>query len=153
MSPFKIRYIRQRDKFSCFPIAVGNALKYYGYSFSYRKEQNILKEIFGTNKDEGGTPWASLKKLKTNDHFKVKKRMENIRFYDLDIHLIKGGTAILTTSRDGTGYHSFFVFHTNNKYYGVNIFSSTISELSPSFLLDRLRRYNHGILLEKSCSI
>lgn len=53
------RYISQRDKYNCGPIAVMNALKWAGENITY-DELEQFKVLCKCNRHTGGTEWAKL---------------------------------------------------------------------------------------------
>jgi len=53
-----VRYVRQRDRYSCAPVAFANALKWYGYRFSFKDHRKEFLELFDCSRI--GTPYPNI---------------------------------------------------------------------------------------------
>jgi hypothetical protein len=71
------RWIRQKDEYSCGPIAVANVLKWAGVPTSWKRSKRSLQKLCRTNKDLGTNEndmEAALRKLGAG-HITVQRRV------------------------------------------------------------------------------
>lgn len=106
-----MRFIRQRDQYSCGPIAILNALKWTGISITYRSHFKKIKTLCKTTMNWGTTPENITKVLLDySEHlnFEIK---ELVTLKSIDKHLKAGGALILEYwfNEDGI-YDGHYVF-------------------------------------------
>jgi hypothetical protein len=91
------RYVKQRDLYSCGPIAVANALKWAGKDISYKKHHKGFKRLCGAHNIKGVRPRNLEKALKVAGKglFSItpvcKPKLEEI-----DKHLSGNGCIVLS---------------------------------------------------------
>ena len=110
-----MRYVRQRDQYSCGPIAIMNALKWAGLSATYRTHFHKIRSLCKTTMSWGTTPknmTVTLEKYSKCLSFTTKSL---VTLKEIDKHLAAGGAVILEYwfLDDEMGYydgHYVFVF-------------------------------------------
>ncbi len=105
------RYVRQRNDYSCGPVALLNALKWAGRKGAYRKDIELLKAECGTTRK--GTPFANMVYAARfhRGYFSVTSK-RNVTIADINAHLRRGGAVILgsvSTILDPDAYHYFLI--------------------------------------------
>lgn len=136
-----IRYVKQKNKYTCGPVAIINIMKWCGYNTSYKKD--IKKIIKTTNTDVGGTYFyeiglalENVRNIKTLIRHKIniteiKKqlKMNNVVLIDFDWNCNKINKKIDNSSLR----HCSLVIGYNNetkKYKIVNHYKNeTISDV------------------------
>lgn len=130
IEPYKhYRFIKQRDTFSCGPVAMINLYKWAGFPFTY-KDVKPMQKVLGTGKPSGVTGLCG-----TFSHV-IEKELENCDLIDykryyygsspgaykkMEKHLDDGGCCIINVYWNNGGGHYFLVIaHTKNKYVTVN---------------------------------
>lgn len=121
-----MRYVKQKDKYACGPIAVLNALKWAGASAPYKKTFKRLKKL--TDCTIGGSDYDGI--VKAIKHYpKVFDFIENhfIEMSDIDYYIKEGASIILEyyykDLEVSDGYVGHFVFIAgkwDNYYLVVN---------------------------------
>lgn len=108
---------RQRNLFSCGPVAILNALKWAGRGATYDSHYGLLVRECKT--DVEGTHDKDLRKTLRKYGFKFKKTR---LLQDIKDHLEDGGAMILShLDSDGEWHYSFWYAHRFNRYHGANI--------------------------------
>lgn len=108
------RYIKQRDKYSCGPIALMNALKWAGATkISSYTMLPSWRNICRTKRIEGTSFTDLFRAAKTAKMFIpicVKKAKPRVKLADIDAHLRHGGAVILgSVSESLGGFHWFLI--------------------------------------------
>lgn len=90
----KIRYIRQRDRDSCGPVAVLNILKWLGCQISYKEYISTVKYLcLHESGVDGGTYTEGMRNaLKCLNIKHVRKKFKSLN--QIDNHLDKGGVVL-----------------------------------------------------------
>lgn len=105
------RYIRQKDNYSCGPVALLNALKWAGRTkgVSYA-ELPTWRNICRTDR-KAGTSFANLfHAARMLPLIEAKKAKPMVRLLDIDAHLAHGGAVILgSVSEPMGGFHWFLI--------------------------------------------
>lgn len=92
---YGVRFLRQRDQYSCGPIAILNALKWAGLQLTYKDNFKQIKKLCKTTASWGTTPeniTNVLSKYTEHLNFEIKAL---ITLKDIERHLKKGGAVIL----------------------------------------------------------
>ena len=93
-----VRYIKQRDTYSCGPVALINVLKWSGANKTY-KDMPRAQRMVKCSYKEGGTDSIDLHRaLKKQKSFNVQF-VSNVSIYDIDERLEDGGSVIMLESR------------------------------------------------------
>lgn len=146
-----MRYTRQRDRYSCGPVAIVNYLKWMGYPVSLNSVSNVLKKHSQCVPDRGTRPnnlSRTLRELGKIYGFEVKRITSSIgielrakaRKQSLKFLSTHGCSFIFHTHHYNYNYriwhgHYTFVPRITNKYmYTVNFYSK---ETSSKISLDR----------------
>lgn len=113
-----IQYInKQKNDFSCGPIALLNALKWRGEKRTYRNDYQSLVKLCNT--DKFGTYDSDLFNALKASGFKFKTTQLYSQVVD---HLKQGGSVILAHIDCSNDWHySFWYEYRFNKFYGANI--------------------------------
>ncbi|MFA5024119.1 MAG: C39 family peptidase [Patescibacteria group bacterium] len=109
-----IRYVKQRDEYSCGPIAILNAMKWLGKPVTY-KDLARLKDICCCRSPNGTWPKVIsvvLKILKIKYLYKAKPSIKEI-----DKHLDDGGSILLVHYYNITRGHYVLCIGKTEKYY------------------------------------
>lgn len=107
---YGVRFLRQKDQYSCGPVAVINALKWAGLPLTYKSDFKEIKTRCKTTADWGTTPHNISKVLSQYDElsFEIKQL---ITLKDIEEHLLSGGAVILEYwFKDETLYDGHYVF-------------------------------------------
>lgn len=119
-----MRFIRQRDQYSCGPIAIINALKWAGAYLTYKSDFKKIKNLCKTTISWGTTPENISKVLSVySEHinFEVKAL---ITLKIIDKHLKSGGSVILEYwfNEDGVydGHYVFIFRKDGHDFIAVN---------------------------------
>lgn len=109
-----IRYVRQKDDYSCGPVALINAIKWLGYNYPYKDNIFFIKKLCDCKKEEdwSGTHYydlsKALKKLKIKNKFN-----ENPKISEIIEHIENEGSLILRElykeNKEWCG-HYFFIY-------------------------------------------
>jgi len=112
------RYVKQRDKHSCGPVAILNALKWSGQDMSHRKHIQMLKLMTG-QKPRGGTSNTNLYRTlrvlggKLLGSLKIKPRIRPT-LQEMEAHLRNGGVVLLQyhwIDKNGSRFPQKWSFH------------------------------------------
>ena len=126
----KYRFIKQRDTFSCGPIAIINIYKWAGYLYSY-KEVKYISKLIGTCPPHfvvglTGT-WSTpidqhLKKSKLIKYNGYKHGFDINTLKNIDRHLDNNGCCLVNIywKKNGGGHYFVIVGHTKTKYAVIN---------------------------------
>ena len=124
-----IRYIKQRNKHTCGPIAVINILKWLGCKTTY-KDFPLIKAMCKCNRE--GTYSSNVDK--TIDNFKIKKKIKRFpHIKDVDTHLKLGGIILFEHKSifEDISHLALCVGKDNRYYYLVNEYiNKTISKVA-----------------------
>lgn len=105
------RYVRQKDQFSCGPIAIMNALKWAGIRTTYKTHFREIRTLCKTTASWGTTPenmTATIRKYCRCLNFTTKSL---VTLREIDEHLASGGAVILEYwFRDEMDYDGHYVF-------------------------------------------
>jgi hypothetical protein len=105
------RYIRQRDNYSCGPVALLNALKWAGATkgTSYATLPS-WRDICGTTRHNGTTFTDLFRAARTLPRIGARKARPKVKLADINAHLRHGGAVILGSfSESMNGFHWFLV--------------------------------------------
>lgn len=95
---FEPRYVKQRDKFSCGPVAIMNILKWSGERFSYQETIDLFRKLCECNNPRGTNHPNFDKALravtKRLGGFHVR-RVHNPKLPEVEKHLREEGVVIL----------------------------------------------------------
>jgi hypothetical protein len=115
------RYVRQRDKNSCGPIAILNALKWAGVRVSIRRGYKLIRKDTKYCPHDGTPPYFMGRVLYKNRRLTVRRpRRFSIRA--IEDHLQNGGAAVLLSTE-----------YANNHWGGHASVLLGISESGQSF--------------------
>ena len=139
-----MRFLRQRDQYSCGPVSVINALKWAGLPLSYRKHYKKIKKKCKTDKG-WGTYTHNI--TKTLGGFKEIwfETVPLITYRQLKDHLMNGGAAILEYwyREDDGSYdgHYAFVYMTHDLEFVVvnDMWTETVKRVEPNYIKEKLR--------------
>lgn len=117
-----MRYLKQRDRYTCGPIAVINALKWAGVKVSYNSHFNRIKKISKCKFD--GVDYDGITKAIKN-YKSIFTMWENhfVRISDIDAYLKSGASIILEyyykdlESPDKYSGHFVFISGKWGKYF------------------------------------
>lgn len=117
-----MRYLKQRNKYACGPVAIMNALKWANINVSYKKHFNKIKKLTDCIND--GSYYDGIVKAIKN-YSKVFNFVENhfIEICDIDGYIKNGASIILeyyykdSESSDGYSGHYVFIPGKWGKYY------------------------------------
>lgn len=106
------RYIRQRDNYSCGPVALLNALKWAGATkgTSY-KTMPAWRDVCRTTKLRGTSFIDLFRAARTLPLLGARKARPKVRLVDIDAHLKHGGAVILGSVSElmGDSLHWFLI--------------------------------------------
>lgn len=141
------RYVRQRNNYSCGPVALLNALKWAGRKCSYKDLCAIQAQCRTTKQ---GTPFLDMvyaARLYKGD-FSVVAR-HHVTLAKIDAHLKNGGIVILgsvSTLRSADNYHYFLITEKvglkhESSYRAVNFDKrATLRLVSSKLIKEGMRR-------------
>lgn len=147
-----MRFVRQRDNFTCGPVSIFNALKWAGFSSTYKQHFFKIKFYCKTTYDWGTTPENITKTLSKYSKYLSFSRKELITLKEIDVHLNNGGAIILeywfkeaNKLYDG---HYVFIFRENeHDFIAVNGMEGPLTvQPCPRNMLKgmlRCRKYRH----------
>lgn len=120
-----IRFAKQRNTYSCGPVAIINALKWAGRNITYIKHFKKIKKLCYTTSEYGTTPDGITNALEHYKKYISFERKELITLREIDQHLSEGGALILEYwfKECGNNYdgHYSFIFRMNEKdFIAVN---------------------------------
>jgi hypothetical protein len=125
-----IRYVSQKDNFSCGPTAIVNLLKWLGYQASWKTVTTIREDMWGGSKTgkamrSFGTPTIVFDTFVICDDLfgqLLKTRASKPKVEDLISHLKKGRAVILDHFWPGDtgGHYSLVIGYTKGKFILVN---------------------------------
>lgn len=142
------RYIKQQDTFRCGPLAVANAAKWGGHSFSWRESKHYFTELCKCEYPNGCNPGnvgRALQRVGKSTGMGVqlirRPTLQMLdRFLDLDCGIVVDWLFYCKECADITGHYFFIHRRTPCFYYGVNIFAEgTISKVSRKRMSKMLR--------------
>lgn len=108
---YGVRFLRQRDEYSCGPIAVLNALKWAGLSLTYKQNFKEIKELCKTTKSWGTTPSNITNVLSQYIEYICFEVKELITLKDIEKHIKHGGALILEYwFKDDLEFDGHYVF-------------------------------------------
>jgi hypothetical protein len=155
------RYVKQKNDYSCGILAVINALKWAGYSYTYDQLYAILKDLLKTDKESGtvDTNLHKVLKLFSSGRFNVTYK-KSISYKYLNSMIEQGNAAILLTclyNHHNEALHYYLIIGKDgDKFVTVNLFSDTNVKVSINkkdiklFLSkSRLKRYIKDNNIEK----
>ena len=96
----QVRYIRQKDQYSCGPIAIMNILKWSGVEFSYREAIKFFQKICNCRASHGGTTHSSFDWAlrRVGEHLEGGlhiRRVYRPALWQIEEHLKAGGVIAL----------------------------------------------------------
>jgi len=109
-----MRYVKQRDKYSCGPVAIMNVLKWAGYAFNYEDSLPVLQKLCKCI-SVTGTKHANFDRALrlVTSRFKVFKvrRVHRPKLWQIEEHLREGGLVILNYywRKDEEGHRHFML--------------------------------------------
>jgi hypothetical protein len=135
-----VRYARQRDRYSCGPIVLLNALKWAGYQASVREYKKCLMERTSCDRSGtwgGGIDWG----LRHTSELAVKKVFHIPTLKELDKEIDKG-RALIIRYLDGKGGHYVLCIGRTNKYYTLvnDTLNKTVTRCSRKMMAKVLRK-------------
>lgn len=141
-----IRYIKQRDRSSCGPVAMVNVLKWAGESVTYKNVSEFKSKWHSNTEDyEGVMPESMTKALRNLGQVRFYNR-NNVKIKQIDDHLLTGGIIVILFSQRGDdndrhGHYYLIVGTSGKKYRVVNSFRTRPAEtlITRNFLLKDLR--------------
>ena len=108
-----MRYLKQRDRYACGPIAVLNALKWAGAKVSYNSHFNRIKKLSKCHLD-GADYDGLIKAVKNYKSIFCVQENHFVDIGDIDFYLKEGGSIILEyyyrDLESTEGYVGHFVF-------------------------------------------
>lgn len=140
-----MRFVHQKDGYSCSPIAYINALKWAGHKISWTKNKKELRQIMGTTREYGTLKSTLSAFLRLNRNYSpfatISRRYKNTSIKEIYKRLADGEAAIISykyiqdeqgnfainkkgAKRDLVG-HTFFAYalpHEPREVYTVNLF-------------------------------
>lgn len=136
-----MRYITQRDEYSCGAIALANAMKWAGERISWKESANSIRKMCRTN-TEHGTWFRDLDRV-IKRYFKNVEFRWNLSLEEMDDHLRSGGAVVYNyTMRDDEemGHYIFIdgISDSGKSYYVVNACFESKGECYPR------RRFTRG---------
>ena len=137
------RYAKQRDRFSCGPTAVINAMKWSGYQISYREELEKYVHRYGCLYPEGVHPEILAGRMDAMQELDIRREINKPKLSDLNRELRKGRALILCHPHAYRGGHYILcIGETKHFYKVVNRGSSrkTVSYISKKVMRKMLRR-------------
>lgn len=115
-----MRYIKQRDNYSCGPVALANAMKWAGSKDSASALRKHFIPICNCTPEDGGTrPWDLHSALETIDIISFDK-IEYPSLQDLDDHLDGGGIVLLRVRYEDGGHYFLCTRRTPQMYEVIN---------------------------------
>jgi hypothetical protein len=146
-----IRYVRQRDRYSCGPIAIINAIKWAG------KSASIWQDFEAVTQDckcvpPGGTKHADFDHAlrKHSRGFRAKRRIQP-SFTSIERYLRMPRSAVIVNyayDRDGVrgAHYALFIgtSRSGESFVGINIRRKTVFSISRQEFMRDLRRRKDG---------
>ena len=118
------RYCKQRDNYSCGPVALLNLMKWAAqYPVTYKKSISVLQKACGTDQDGTHDMPMHIQLIKSQIHHNISViKVKNITLSTFKNHLIKGGSAIVAyEERLGTDeWHYALVIDNKGKAEIIN---------------------------------
>jgi hypothetical protein len=113
-----MRYLKQQDQYSCGPVAIANAMKWYG---SKERAKDLRKRFIPICKcmSDIGTHIPYFEEGIVKAKFHLIDRIERPKIKDLDEYLSKGWIAILRVRHEVYGGHLFICTRQTPKMYEV----------------------------------
>ena len=118
------RFIKQRDEYSCGPVAIVNALKWAGIKATYAHVKKY-KRICKTEEDMGTTLFAIHETLAATKVFKIV-RLYNPPIKRIDEHIDGGGAVLFGSTKIKTeesyeGHYALIVSRSQKRYGVCNL--------------------------------
>ena len=130
------RYVKQRDAYSCGPVAIMNVLKWAGQQFAYQDKIARI-QWWCKNKKKRGTNHLNFDRALRHfgKHLNIK-RVYYPKLHEIEAHLNQGGIVVLTCITDktkirGISYtsrHFVLIDHvskTGKTFFLINSYSNT----------------------------
>lgn len=117
-----IRYIKQRDQFSCAPVVILNALKWLGHDVSYARDYVSTRGLAGSIKGYGTPARGFLRAARKLPMTRIcQPNWSKIK------RALKDGHAVIVRSRWPNGSHIFLVTRmTDRSVFCVNVYGGHV---------------------------
>ncbi len=125
----KIRYVGQRDKSSCGPIAILNILKWAGKKISAKKNINIIRDMCkcGMYGNLGTRPSRLDIVINNIKSIKVKRTKHFAKMGEVNKHIDSGGACVMrivwSDRKKTQGHYTLCVGRNKRGYKMVNLYS------------------------------
>ena len=141
-----MRFVRQKNNFSCAPIAILNAAKWAGKKLSYKKDYKRIVDDLKCNKD--GTKISNIDRILRQElvhHSRVLK-IKNPTYIRAMRHIRSGGSILLAYEPQEDQYHiALFTAIREGHWVGHNIYQDCPSgAISTNKVLDVFYRANQS---------
>lgn len=117
------RYMRQRNRFSCGPIAILNSLKWAGQKVTYEGWYRNLKRACGCNRIFGTNQKIFDKNLRyLGSHLFTIRKRNRPKLSEIEKHVTNGGAVLLSYYWNNNGYsgrHFALIVDYDGKYFTV----------------------------------
>lgn len=114
-----MRYMKQRDNYSCGPVALANVMKWAGSKKSAGSLRKYFMPICKCSPENGTRPWEIHNALLTIDDISFEK-VEYPGLQDLDGHLDDGGIVLLRVRYEDGGHYFICTRRTQKMYEVIN---------------------------------
>ena len=106
-----MRYVKQKDQYSCGPIAIMNALKWAGLQTTYKTHFHRIRTLFKTTMSWGTTIDNMTATLLKHGRYLSFTTKSLVTLKEIDRHLAQGGAVILKYwFKESAGYDGHYVF-------------------------------------------
>lgn len=128
----QVRYVKQRDHYSCGPVAIMNILKWVGVKFNYRDRIEVLQEACKCSPPRGTKHAAFDKALRLVAELLpvdiCVRRVHRPKLCQIEEHLRSGGAVVLNYrwEADEEGFSRHFMLLT--KVYGDGKYFLTVND-------------------------
>lgn len=147
------RYISQRRKTSCGPVAIMNAVKWAGYSLSREEYFAHYAKLCKYKVGSKGTCDLNLETaIRETPEIELMAFIDNPKLRDLDYCLDKGCSAIVAYFHEKGGHYIFMPKRTPRFYYAVNatMKESALARYSRKNISKKLRFKYEGVVSSRA---
>lgn len=104
------RYVRQRDNYSCGPVAMLNAMKWAGATWLRYVDLPSFRSLCRTDRRRGTSFTGMVRAARHMPVLGARRAKPKVKLADIDAHLGHGGAVILgSVSEPMGGFHWFLV--------------------------------------------
>lgn len=146
-----MRFVKQKDQYSCGPIAIMNALKWAGLPATYRTHFHKIRSLCKTTMSWGTTPDNMTMALLKHSKYLNFTTKSLVTLKEIEKHLDAGGAVILEywfkDEKDYDGHYVFIFREHGHDFMAVNaMLGSPAAQPCPRELLKSMlscKKYRH----------